>query len=162
METPIYIIFKHRGKSSRQFPLNWSDLRIAPPLTLEKISSGDVEKRAGALEAGRALEKWGVKWLTSWISSRVPKKVETFVGEMSKTPLTPNLVRLSLLDFLFCVLIADLSFDFWHFVLFYHKTSGQSGSNNELSITETWFGTCWDEVTHRDIVAAKNLGDLFF
>ena len=58
-------------------------------------------------------------------------------GDVQKTPLTPNLVRLSLLDFLFCVLIADLSFDFWHFVLFYHKTSGQSGSNNELSITET-------------------------
>ena len=71
------------------------------------------------------------------ISSECPEKVETFVGEMSKTPLTPNLVRLSLLDFLFCVLIADLTFDFWYFVLFYHKTSGPSGSNNELSITET-------------------------
>jgi len=38
-------------------------LQIAPPLTLEKISSGDVEKRAGALEAGQLL---AVLVMASW------------------------------------------------------------------------------------------------
>ena len=37
-------------------------LRIAPPQTLEKISSREVEKRAGALEAGAIFGRFSTTW----------------------------------------------------------------------------------------------------
>ena len=58
------------------------DPRIAPPLTLEKISSGDVEKRAGALEAGLLGD--GERW-NSWYHFQILSwKVEIFLGDKPK------------------------------------------------------------------------------